>query len=252
MDKKKELKIISLGGVGGCAIRGKIATIDKIKNNRVYIYDWIVATQDFIINSFYDYSKYIKFDNNDMNIRHPYHYNDEDGYIDAVAIHHKFNIKNNSVFFKRYNNLQETMKNNKIILIRDIIIDKNNCAIFHSKNPNNIGFFSDTLKSTSLDILNKYELKTIFKSYKDDIEKWRKFHNNITNYYKNKDIILILFSYDVPFYDYMKNIDKNIFLVKAYNWKLVNKIIGYDLININTPLEKMDVDMKRNGSINIP
>jgi hypothetical protein len=224
---KNKLKIISLGGAGGCGIRMKTK---KIKNNPTFIYDWIVCSQDFIIKSFFDYSHFIKFDNNDMNMKYPYHYNDELEYIDAIAIHADFNLKNNYIFMNRFEKLQETMKKNKIVLIRYLIDENNPVDIFYSKDINNIGFYSDNIKNIPNEIKNTYS-KTSLKLYQDNIEKWCKFQKNIINHYNNKDIILILFS-DLISGDSIENIDENVFLIRAYNWKIVNKILKCNIIDI--------------------
>lgn len=42
----ENLKIISLGGAGGC----KIAEYLRTKNQEAYPYDWIVSSQSFVIN----------------------------------------------------------------------------------------------------------------------------------------------------------------------------------------------------------
>lgn len=227
MDKENKFKIISLGGAGGCGIRMKI---EKIKDNPTFIYDWIVCSQDFIIKSFYDYSYFIKFDNNDMNMQYPYHYNDELEYIDAVAIHSDFNLKNNYIYKNRFEKLQETMKNNKIVLIRLLIDEDNPVNIFYSKNIDNIGFYSDNIENVSNEIKTTYS-RTSLNLHKDNLEKWCKFHKNIINHYNNKDIILILFS-NLISSDNIENINENIFLIQSYNWNLVNKILRCNLIEM--------------------
>ena len=227
MDIQNKFKIISLGGAGGCGIRMKI---EKIKDNPTFIYDWIVCSQDFIIKSFYDYSYYIKFDNNDTNMQYPYHYNDELEYIDVVAIHSDFNLKNKNIYKNRFEKLQKTMKNNKIVLIRLLIDENNPVNIFYSKNINNIGFYSDNIENVSNEIKNTYS-RTSLNLHKDNLEKWCNFHKNIINHYNNKDIILILFS-NLISGDNIENINENIFLIKSYNWKLVNKILRCNLIEM--------------------
>jgi len=53
----------------------------------------------------------------------------------------------------------------------------------------------------------------------------------LINHYSNKDIILILFS-DLISGDNIENINENIFLIQSYNWKLVNKILRCNLIEM--------------------
>ena len=190
MDSK--IKFISLGGGGACGIRMKI---EKILNQPSYIYDWLVSSQDFIIDTIFDYKNFIDFSNTmNMNIQHPYHFNLDKNYIDAFALHHNFEKKNKLIFENRFNRLQDTLKNYKCVLIR-LMIDKNNDAcIVYSKNINNIEHYTDNNNKFN----DKYELKTSFKNYVDEIDKWQTFYKNITTFYKNNDIILILFGGKKP------------------------------------------------------
>ena len=52
------MKIISLGGIGGC----ELATALRNLNQPTYPYDWLITTQTFIINSFNDINNFFVFD----------------------------------------------------------------------------------------------------------------------------------------------------------------------------------------------
>ena len=121
-------------------------------------------------------------------------------------------------------------QNNKIVLIRLLIDENNPVNIFYSKNINNIGFYSDNIENVSNEIKNTYS-RTSLNLHKDNLEKWCNFHKNIINHYNNKDIILILFQ-NLISGDNIENINENIFLIKSYNWKLVNKILRCNLIEM--------------------
>ena len=75
--------------------------------------------------------------------------------------------------------------------------------------------------------------------------KWCNFYNKIVNYYNNKDITLILFS-NAIFGDSIEHIDKNIFLIGKFNWKMVNKLIGYNVIKLDEDGEMNSHDFSDN------
>jgi hypothetical protein len=52
------MKIISLGGVGGCQLAEALRKL----NQQTYPYDWLLTTQSFIINSFNNFDKFFDFD----------------------------------------------------------------------------------------------------------------------------------------------------------------------------------------------
>ena len=52
------MKIISLGGIGGCDLARALRDL----NQPSYPYDWIIATQSFVINSFNDFNNFFVFD----------------------------------------------------------------------------------------------------------------------------------------------------------------------------------------------
>jgi hypothetical protein len=54
------MKIISLGGVGGCDLAQALRDLKQ----PAYPYDWLITTQSFIIDSFNDFNNFLNFDNN--------------------------------------------------------------------------------------------------------------------------------------------------------------------------------------------
>ena len=52
------MKIISLGGIGGCDLAQALRNL----NQQTYPYDWLITTQTFVINSFNDINNFFVFD----------------------------------------------------------------------------------------------------------------------------------------------------------------------------------------------
>jgi hypothetical protein len=52
------MKIISLGGIGGCDLAQALRDL----NQPTHPYDWLITTQSFIINSFNDFDNFFVFD----------------------------------------------------------------------------------------------------------------------------------------------------------------------------------------------
>ena len=51
------MKIISLGGIGGCDLAQALRKL----NQPAYPYDWLITTQSFIIKSFNDFNNFFVF-----------------------------------------------------------------------------------------------------------------------------------------------------------------------------------------------
>jgi len=52
------MKIISLGGIGGCDLAQSLRDL----NQKTYPYDWLITTQSFIIDSFNNFNNFFIFD----------------------------------------------------------------------------------------------------------------------------------------------------------------------------------------------
>jgi len=52
------MKIISLGGIGGCELAHALRKLDQ----PTYPYDWLITTQSFILDSFNDFNRFFTFD----------------------------------------------------------------------------------------------------------------------------------------------------------------------------------------------
>jgi hypothetical protein len=118
------MKILSLGGVGGCDLAQALRELNQL----TYPYDWLITTQTFIVNSFNDFNNFFIFDEK-------YVY-DTTKLIDynkkAVMLHdfNNFTLQKNEVITKykrRFERLNECLNENEDILfvrIYDNLEDK--------------------------------------------------------------------------------------------------------------------------------
>lgn len=110
------MKIISLGGVGGC----QLASALRIRNYETYPYDWLITSQSFILNSFNNIDNFFTFD-------HSYVYQNVKLLCkdrNAVMLHDFTNFENQKTdviekYKRRFNRLSETLKNvDRILFVR--------------------------------------------------------------------------------------------------------------------------------------
>lgn len=132
------MKIISLGGVGGCDLAAALRDL----NQETYPYDWLITTQSFIINSFnnlnnffafeekyvYDTTKLLVYNKKAIML---HDFNNFTSQKEEVITKYKrrfdrlndsLNNKDDILFVRIYDNLQEKLKPNNYynnILIRD-------------------------------------------------------------------------------------------------------------------------------------
>ena len=160
------MKIISLGGIGGC----ELATALRNLNQPTYPYDWLITTQTFIINSFNDINNFFVFDEK-------YVYNDALLVYDKKAIMlHDFNnflLQKEGVITKykrRFERLNESLNSNEDILFVRIY---------------------DNLEEELIPI--DYYNNILIRD-EEDIEKWEIFINYIQSKYNKKIKLLIITS----------------------------------------------------------
>lgn len=199
--------------------------IKNYKNNPGSIYDWVVCSQNFIVNSFFNFENYIGFDPNDnkLNIRHPYHFDFNLNLIDAIAIHDNYGKNLYHKYYTKFRRMHDNLcdDKNKFIFIR-LLTEKDNIAnIVYDKCHKQEGFYYD---ETNLNLLQKSKLikestTNSFKNQEDILDKWIEFMERINII--NKNCILILFSRST---NDINQITKNIFITQAYNWDQVNII----------------------------
>lgn len=224
--EKNSLHLISLGGCGGCGIRMEI---EKIKNQLSYPYDWIVSSQNFVINSFFEYTtNFINFVENKFNISTPYHYNENTNVIDGIAIHDHYNHITYEKYKKRFERLHTTISNksNKIVFIRLLTDSHNIASVIYSKINKSIqGYYYDDNAIHLIpnnDIIKTLEVINSFKNQPCQINKWIDFMKNITTHFDNKNCTLILFSDSC---NITSKIDDNVYITKSYDWAEVKKIL---------------------------
>lgn len=160
------MKIISLGGVGGCDLAKALRNLNQL----TYPYDWIISTQTFIIDSFNNINNFFKFNKKYVhNHKNLLVYNKK-----AVILHDfkKFSLEKKQVIMKykrRFIRLNESLNSNDDILF--------------------VRIYDNLEENLSPDYNN------ILIRDEEDIEKWDTFINNIQDKYNKKKIkLLIIYS----------------------------------------------------------
>ena len=161
------MKIISLGGVGGCDLAQSLRDL----NQPTYPYDWLITSQSFIIKSFNNFDNFFIFDEK-------YIY-DRQKLLDvnkkAIMLHdfHNFSLEKNEVILKynrRFERLNNDINGNEEILFVRIY---------------------DNLEE-KLQPLNYYN--DIFVRDEEDISKWNEFISKLSTTYNKKIILLLITS----------------------------------------------------------
>ena len=161
------MKIISLGGIGGCDLAGALRKL----NQPTYPYDWLITTQSFIIDSFNDFNKYFVFDEK-------YVYDTEKLLVynkKAIMLHdfNNFAFQKNEVIQKyerRFTRLNEALMSDEPILFVRIYDNLDE-------------------KLVPLDYYNN-----ILSRDDEDIQKWEDFITCIQNKYNKKTKLLVITS----------------------------------------------------------
>ena len=159
------MKIISLGGVGGCELAKALRQL----NQAAYPYDWLITTQHFILNSFNHFNHFIAFDE-------AYVYDNTKliTYDKSAIMLHDFNnfvCEKEKVIMKykkRFDRLNESLTSNEDILFVRIYDNLKNQLI-----PTN--YYNN--------ILTREE---------EDLQKWELFINYIQCKYTKKIKLLII------------------------------------------------------------
>lgn len=158
------MKIISLGGVGGCVLAESLRQL----NQQTFPYDWLLATQDFVINSFNDFNKFFIFEEKYVHDKCKLLANDKT----AIMLHDftDFNLQKEEVINKykrRFERLNNALTSNENILF----------VRYH-----------DNIK-VPLFPFNYYN-KILTRNY-EDIQKWEEFIHFLKIKY-NKNITLLI------------------------------------------------------------
>ncbi len=161
------MKIISLGGIGGCDLAEALRKL----NQPTYPYDWLITTQSFILDSFNDFNKYFVFDEK-------YVYDTEKLLVHnkkAIMLHdfNNFTLQKNEVIQKykrRFTRLNEALTSDDEILFVRIYDNLDE-------------------KLVPLDYYNN-----ILSRDEEDIQKWEEFITCIQNKYNKKSKLLVITS----------------------------------------------------------
>ena len=188
------MKIISLGGIGGC----ELGTALRNLNQETYPYDWLITTQTFIINSFNNINNFFVFDEK-------YLYDNEKLLVydkKAIMLHdfNNFFLQKEEVITKykrRFERLNESLNSDEDILfvrIYDNLQDKlvpydyyNDILIRDDEDIQEWEFFINYIqgkynkKIKLLIITNKEDICS--KTYNNIVLFFIKEHNNNNNIY---------------------------------------------------------------------
>jgi hypothetical protein len=162
---EENIDLISLGGVGGCSIAESISYIKK-ENTRRYPYDWLLANQSFVIESFLSFENFFDFDDSSKSISKTQFLSKK---LNGFSFHDFKDYENEKLIIKekyirRFKRLQERMEDiNSILFIRGT----NNAP-------------------------DHLEWKDIFINEKDDFIKWIEFKKLLEDTYNKKLYILIM------------------------------------------------------------
>jgi hypothetical protein len=187
------MKVISLGGVGGCDLAKALRDLDQL----AYPYDWLITTQSFIINSFNDFNNFFVFDEKYVFSSTKLLTSNKN----AIMLHDfkNFPLQKEDVITKykrRFDRFNERLNDPEDILFVRIY---------------------DNLRERLMpsDLYSKILIRE-----EEDIEKWETFINNIQIKYNKKVKLLIITSRE----DICKKTYNNIILCCTKEHKNVNRI----------------------------
>lgn len=177
------MKIISLGGVGGCPLKDVL----KKLNYPTYPYDWLFTTQSYIINNFNNFDKFFCFDTK-------YVYDNNKLLNEnktAIMLHDFTNFDlEKMMLLQKYKRRFERL-NDALLCDEDIL-------------------FIRLYDNLEVDLVPLHYYDNIFVREKEDIEKWNDFIKNlIIIYKKNIKLLLIEKKNDAPIEDIIKNYLQN-------------------------------------------
>jgi len=167
------MKIISLGGVGGCELA---AALRKF-NQPTYPYNWLITSQSFIIKSFNNFDNFFNFDDKYV-YTNPAHYFNPTKLLDvnkkAIMLHD----------FKDY-----SLEKNEVIARYRRRFDRLNYDLTSSNEDILFVRINDNLSETLMP-LHWYD--DIFDREEEDINKWNDFIGNLSITYNKKIKLLFL------------------------------------------------------------
>jgi hypothetical protein len=203
------MKIISLGGVGGCDLAQALRHL----NQPTYPYDWIIATQSFIINSFNEIDNFFIFDEtrvyDNTKLLAPNK--------NAIILHdfNNFILEKEEVITKykrRFERLNYSLHGNNYILfvrIYDNLQEKLNPPDYYNNN-------------------------ILIRDNEEDINKWEIFINDTQIKYNNKKIKLLVITSTEDICNKPYNNIIIHFTKDHKNPKMIYNIIKYVLTSAST------------------
>jgi hypothetical protein len=164
-----DINIISLGGSGGCPL----AYVLRELNQPTYPYNWLITTQSFVIDSFFDESKFFSFESK-------YVYNKTyllDRNKKAIMLHDFKDFKKQSdgvidKYKRRFDRVRTSLNDDKEVLFVRLVDDVNGRT-------DTTGFYDK-----------------IFIRDDEDVKKWEEFMNRINETYEKQMSLLLISSDD--------------------------------------------------------
>jgi hypothetical protein len=160
------MKLISLGGVGGCNLAFALRKL----NQPTYPYNWLITTQSFVIDSFLKFENFFEIDEEYLHGKQTLLNKNRT----AIMLHDfkKFDKKEVTDKFKRrYSRLKDAMQSSEGVL------------------------FIRAMEDLEAPMIPNGEYDDIFKREKDEIHLWDKFLNEQQNKF-NKEIKMLLLAHN--------------------------------------------------------
>ena len=186
------MKLVSIGGCGGCPIGEAIRYISKEPS---LPYDWLLTTQSFVMRSFLSQDTFIDFSDT-KNVRNGTTMITKER--DVMSIHDFKNYYQErdtviSRYKRRFERLNTIMcSDNPILLIRRTI-------------------------NTSLSNINEWREKDLLYVEKDNFKLWVEFRNKLCSKYNKQNIYILLITESLEEYKDNKHLEsENVFIYYCY------------------------------------
>lgn len=160
------MKLISLGGVGGCNLAFALRKL----NQPTYPYNWLITTQSFVIDSFLKFENFFEIDEEYLHGKQTLLNKNRT----AIMLHDFKKFDKNEVtdkFKRRYSRLKDAMQSSEGVL------------------------FIRAMEDLEAPMIPNGKYDDIFKREKDEIHLWDKFLNEQQNKF-NKEIKMLLLAHN--------------------------------------------------------
>ena len=160
------MKLISLGGVGGCNLAFALRKL----NQPTYPYNWLISTQSFVIDSFLKFENFFEIDEKYLHGKQTLLNKNKT----AIMLHDFKKFDKNEVtdkFKRRYSRLKDAMQASEGVL------------------------FIRAMEDLEVPMIPEGKYDDIFKREEDQIQLWSEFLNQQQNKF-NKEIKMLLLAHN--------------------------------------------------------